>query len=621
MDRQIVKSGQVPLETDLLASERSTMSALGWLMQGVLGTSTLVDAITCIPMVPASLVIQVTAGSIYFQEAVDATGYSTLAADTTHQLVKQGLLLDTQQFTQVPPGTGGFAQNNLVQAIYQDTDDTPIVRPYYNSANPAVALSGPGGAGTPDNTFRRGQCVVTVKAGTPATSGSQVTPSPDAGYVGLFVVTVANGATTLTSGNIAQLTTAPFLLPNGKLPQIPTGVQSGAWMYGADSGTANAMVVALTPVPSSLVAGMTVHIKKSASGNTDVVTLNVGTGANAVLRSDGSVLQSGDLPGNCVCEYTWDGTEWQVTNSQGFLPNGTTTKRRNYLINGNFFVNQRTFAGGALAAGVYGFDRWKAGAGGCTISVSGGVVTMNGPIKQIWKLEDTGTLASKFVTFSVDAPSVNITATIGDGGSNNVSGTIPLGSGRQGVTLQVPSAATGNISIILTTVTSGTFANVMVEDGKNIRAFEVPTPYNELLLCKRAYRKSYLYGTAPGSVNAGSAGFWTQDFISYEFPVATTGSQQFSQIAFFDVEMWGVPTCKFYDASYSAVTPNSISLFNSAAGAHQDAVGISTTSAYNDGTLHAAAFAAGPKEIIVFSYSASAGYYGMGFGYTADADL
>ncbi|MDE2473161.1 MAG: hypothetical protein KGL35_31755, partial [Bradyrhizobium sp.] len=40
---------------------------------------------------------------------------------------------------------------------------------------------------------------------------------------------------------------------------------------------------------------------------------------------------------------------------------------RNRIINGNFAVNQRTYVSGtALAAGIYGHDRWKGGAGGGT---------------------------------------------------------------------------------------------------------------------------------------------------------------------------------------------------------------------------------------------------------------
>lgn len=46
---------------------------------------------------------------------------------------------------------------------------------------------------------------------------------------------------------------------------------------------------------------------------------------------------------------------------------GPVISNRNRLINGSFSVNQRGISGSVvLAAGVYGHDRWKAGAGGCS---------------------------------------------------------------------------------------------------------------------------------------------------------------------------------------------------------------------------------------------------------------
>ena len=59
------------------------------------------------------------------------------------------------------------------------------------------------GNGLTQNTVRKGAVVVQVKAGASATTGSQVTPAPDSGYVGLYVITVANAQTTITSSNIA----------------------------------------------------------------------------------------------------------------------------------------------------------------------------------------------------------------------------------------------------------------------------------------------------------------------------------------------------------------------------------------------------------------------------------
>lgn len=44
---------------------------------------------------------------------------------------------------------------------------------------------------------------------------------------------------------------------------------------------------------------------------------------------------------------------------------------KNRVINGTFAVNQRAFAGGSRTSGQYGHDRWKAGSGGATYTVTG----------------------------------------------------------------------------------------------------------------------------------------------------------------------------------------------------------------------------------------------------------
>ena len=134
--------------------------------------------------------------------AVDNSSYSSLAADTTHSIMKQGILYDTWSATMTPPGTSGYAINYLIQGTFAETDDGSTVLPYYNSSNPAVAWSGPSNSGTAQYTQRSGYLTLSTKAGTAATAGSQTTPAADSGYVPLWVVTVAYGATTITSPSL-----------------------------------------------------------------------------------------------------------------------------------------------------------------------------------------------------------------------------------------------------------------------------------------------------------------------------------------------------------------------------------------------------------------------------------
>ena len=55
----------------------------------------------------------------------------------------------------------------------------------------------------------RPNALVQVKAGAAATTGSQVTPTVDAGFTAMFVVTVAYGQTTITSRSCELIQATP----------------------------------------------------------------------------------------------------------------------------------------------------------------------------------------------------------------------------------------------------------------------------------------------------------------------------------------------------------------------------------------------------------------------------
>jgi hypothetical protein len=211
MDRQIVYPGQILPETSLLQMTKDPMIGMAKLASALLGTSTYASGFAVTPTGPASLQVVYAPGEIYSLASIDALAFSTLPADTTHSILKQGILLDGGTLNCPAPGTTGQSINYLVQVTYQDSDASPVLLPYYNSSNPAMPYSGQGNNGLTQNTVRKGVAVVSVKAGASATTGSQTTPAPDAGYIGLYVVTVAFGQTTITSGNIAVLSTAPLI--------------------------------------------------------------------------------------------------------------------------------------------------------------------------------------------------------------------------------------------------------------------------------------------------------------------------------------------------------------------------------------------------------------------------
>jgi hypothetical protein len=221
MDRSIVYPGSIPLDTDLLNTNRNAMIAIGVLAQATLGTTTVVDGLSIGPTTPASLSIVAGPGSITQLSNVDQNAYGSLAADTSDGLLKMGLNLQSTGISLVAPTTSGQSINYLIEAAFEETDTNLTVLPYYNAADPASPYLGPNNTSVAQATQRIQRAQIQAKGGAPATTGAQLTPSVDAGWVGLAVVTIADGQTQVTAASITQLPTSPAL--QYKLPNLRPG--------------------------------------------------------------------------------------------------------------------------------------------------------------------------------------------------------------------------------------------------------------------------------------------------------------------------------------------------------------------------------------------------------------
>jgi hypothetical protein len=207
------------------------------------------------------------------------------------------------------------------------------------------------------------------------------------------------------------------------------------------------------------------------------------------------------------------------------------------LVNGGFLINQRVFAGGALAAGAYGFDRWRAGSGGATLSVSAGTVSLTtGAIEQVIEpaLFGYGTLASTAITVSVENPTADLLVTLG-----SASGTIPSGSGRRGITVTTAPGDGGNLTLRLARATSGSvsFARVKAEVGG------AATPWrgrsNELRLCQRYFAKSFAQPQMP------SNGIGDHRYAAFAWSTTGVDSERIS----YPVVMRTTPTIALYKSA------------------------------------------------------------------------
>ena len=321
MDRQIVYPGAIPLETDLLNTNKNAMLALAKLSAAMLGTNTVVNGLAVTAQSPAAMAVNVAPGEIYMNTNVDANAYSSLAADTSHQIMKQGISLDSVAISLAAPTTVGYSVNYLIQATYQDVDANSVTLPYYNSSNPSQAWSGPNNTGTANYTTRKGAVIVTSKAGVAATTGTQTTPSPDSGYVGLYVVTVAYGASSITAGNITPYANAPFIPNNGILVG---GLQNNLCNSSVAGGTSDALTGSYNPgitsLPSAGNGVLTLYLRAASANTTTTPTFTPNSGAisaKTIVKGNGLALVAGDIAGAVNwLELQYDATldKWVLLN-------------------------------------------------------------------------------------------------------------------------------------------------------------------------------------------------------------------------------------------------------------------------------------------------------------------
>jgi len=198
-DRTIVYINEVPFDVDILLSQKNYLEAIAGYIDTVTGNTTYVNALNCIPSTPPALTVDLGAGQIYSLQQTDPTDYGSLSADL-RLIMQQGILADAITVGTPAPITIGDSVKYLIEVAFQQLDGNQQNRTFLAAPSQLV------------DTQRQGLVSVITKAGVPAPTGTEVTPTPDAGYTGIWVITVAYGQTTVVSGDIVRYPGAPFIL-------------------------------------------------------------------------------------------------------------------------------------------------------------------------------------------------------------------------------------------------------------------------------------------------------------------------------------------------------------------------------------------------------------------------
>lgn len=230
-DRQLIYTLEQLTTVDMLQTQQNYYIALSRFMQEIVNPNAL-GGFLCTPTAVPSLNVDIGTGEIYITAPIDTTDYGVapndIPADAT-PILKQGIY-NGGTFSTPAPVTVGESINYLIQITFQEID---------NDLQPRLFKVG----GTINvNTIRQDNAIVQIKAGTPAPTGTQVTPSPDAGFIGAWVITVAYGQTTVTSGDISQYSGAPFFGSSygGALQDMITQTQADAEFLKSPANGGNA---------------------------------------------------------------------------------------------------------------------------------------------------------------------------------------------------------------------------------------------------------------------------------------------------------------------------------------------------------------------------------------------
>ena len=268
----------------------------------------------------------------------------------------------------------------------------------------------------------------------------------------------------------------------------------------------------LNRLSAKLNAALFVALAAEEGGTGDLrFVLNKGKAANVLSqlyqRGFSGRAETGLIGSdNFAIRVSPDGSQWRdallIDSSTGMVsfPSGlSAVPGTNLLINSTFRINQRFFGGGNLLAGSYGFDRWKAAPGGCSVSAAAdGTVTLTGGIDQVVHGAQAGALigsinlAGATLTLSVQDPTTPLAVTIG-----TKLATIPAGAGTRSATVTLDAAETGNILVRLQAASACSFKRVKLEAGPSATPWVAEPLEIEEFRCRRYFQRLATSGGTP----------------------------------------------------------------------------------------------------------------------------
>jgi hypothetical protein len=323
-----------------------------------------------------------------------------------------------------------------------------------------------------------------------------------------------DGSTTLSAAEFNSLKNElqSFITESGQtlslavVDQIRKAVSNyGRSLFVEDSsGTPNVLTL-LRPNSftdsNSYYDGMTL-LFSTVNANSGATTINFNSlGVKKVRHIGDFALSGGEIKSNGIYLLIYDST--LDGGSGAFIlydMASNITQRRNYLINGNFKINERAYVSGTATVGSnqYIFDRWYIPTTGqnATFTTTNGIVTVTAPASGIVQKVENISNNGKTMTVSYSGTA---TLTVTES-TDNITYTAVTLTGKT----FTPTAG----KYIKITLAGGTVSLVKLEDGSV--ATNYWHPYDgefggEVQACQRYYEKNSSFGLALYSATTANA--------------------------------------------------------------------------------------------------------------------
>lgn len=339
----------------------------------------------------------------------------------------------------------------------------------------------------------------------------------------------------ILAGNTTNFNSTPASIGVSWIPYAgQAATQSGANVIAVVGGTADAITLTLSPVPTALFAGPKWWRATAANATTTPTVNTAGLGVKTLVKGNNLPLAVGDIPGAgawmCSQYDPTSGNEMLLNPATGVSVSAAFPGFRSKFINGTMAIDQRnagaaqTFT--AAAALAYCVDRWY---GYCTgANVNGQRVAGSG-VNQ-YRYQFTGAasvtgigfgqriekancmdLAGSTATLSVELANsllTTVTWTAYYANTDDTFGTLAsptrtqIATGnitvnstvtRYNVQIAIPGAATTGIEVVFSVGAqiSGTWTigNVQLESGSTVTAFERRPINYELAAAQRYFQR------------------------------------------------------------------------------------------------------------------------------------